>query len=693
MTLDTADKKEQKKKLKVAIYFRVSSHEQVDQYWIEVQKAKVENRLKYNTDDYIFAGDSYSYNESDETGVSGRKEFNTRQQGKKMLQDLETASILWKEPPFDVVLVYKLDRLARRVKVLYDIITELEQYGVSIASSTENFDAKTPFGRAVIGILWVFAELERENFMERSSAWKEQMKIAGEIQSEFYGYEKDSANKPLIVRKEAMTIKDIFHKFALEDCSIKKICDDLMQEAIPIPSYSALKKWLVATEKKAKKAVKLESRSTWKFNRTDKTIRGILQDDRYAGRYYYNKTKVNEKTGKSEVLPKSDWKLSPAWFPVIVVPEIFDKAQQKLNRWRKTKSIDNTQYLLSGLLRCDFCYKHRSKVEMCTWQWKPSSGGWEEIYQCYGKRSDRNKVEKRCTCQPLNRKDLDKLVVFHIVQLLKNPKSLKRIVEEMTLLWETQASLLKKEAELKQERDKVKQQEEKLEHAFYTESDDHLTQEAYKEYREELEDKVSSIEEKLITIAKKLQYTIDTESYFRALKVIHEKISTGKELLSSSQSIRNLLQYVVKRIVIYSKTVESNKWLPWKRGAVLPATPYKIQIELKLPQEYIDSFFDGYDPTPFSPWGDDPKDPDSGQDSPKSSPWAKNKRSKSVALRKESSKTHTKVSNAPLLIRFLERGIFFVFGKPYPLLQNDQRMDILHFVSIWWCLCWVSSER
>ena len=62
------------------------------------------------------------------------------------------------------VVVYKLDRLSRSQKdTLFLIEDVFLKNGVDFVSITENFDTSTPFGKAMVGILAVFAQLEREH--------------------------------------------------------------------------------------------------------------------------------------------------------------------------------------------------------------------------------------------------------------------------------------------------------------------------------------------------------------------------------------------------------------------------------------------------------------------------------------------------------------------------------------------------
>ena len=69
---------------------------------------------------------------------------------------------------FQTVVVYKLDRLSRSQKdTLFLIEDVFNKYNVNFVSVCENFDTGTPFGKAMIGILSVFAQLEKDQITER----------------------------------------------------------------------------------------------------------------------------------------------------------------------------------------------------------------------------------------------------------------------------------------------------------------------------------------------------------------------------------------------------------------------------------------------------------------------------------------------------------------------------------------------
>lgn len=70
----------------------------------------------------------------------------------------------------DVVLVWRLDRWGRSVSDLVSTLQELQHLGVGFVSLTEALDLTTPAGRAMAGLLSVFAEFERDILRERVRA-------------------------------------------------------------------------------------------------------------------------------------------------------------------------------------------------------------------------------------------------------------------------------------------------------------------------------------------------------------------------------------------------------------------------------------------------------------------------------------------------------------------------------------------
>lgn len=81
----------------------------------------------------------------------------------------------------DVLVVYKLDRLARSTKELYLLTDTLKEKGVEFVSLTDKFDTTTPAGKAMFGMLAIFAEFERDIIKQRTKAGLESARKQGRV--------------------------------------------------------------------------------------------------------------------------------------------------------------------------------------------------------------------------------------------------------------------------------------------------------------------------------------------------------------------------------------------------------------------------------------------------------------------------------------------------------------------------------
>ena len=134
------------KKFKVALYIRVSTQEQAREgYSIEEQDKKLSA--------YCTVKDWIVFEKYIDPGYSGSNIKRPALQ--KLISDAQSHKI-------DLVLVYKLDRLSRSQKdTMYLLEDVFLPNDVDLVALNESFDTSTPFGRAMIGILSVFAQLER----------------------------------------------------------------------------------------------------------------------------------------------------------------------------------------------------------------------------------------------------------------------------------------------------------------------------------------------------------------------------------------------------------------------------------------------------------------------------------------------------------------------------------------------------
>ena len=166
-----------------AIYIRVSTAEQAEEgYSLPAQ----ERQLRKWCDDH----EHVVYNVYADEGISG-KDIKHRPAMLQLLKDAESDA-------FEIIVFWSLSRFTRSVADLYDTWGMLQKHGIGIVSLTEGFDASTPMGRAMMGMLGIFAQMEREITAERVlAAMDERARQGFRTSSRVLGY--DTADDSLRV--------------------------------------------------------------------------------------------------------------------------------------------------------------------------------------------------------------------------------------------------------------------------------------------------------------------------------------------------------------------------------------------------------------------------------------------------------------------------------------------------------------
>jgi DNA invertase Pin-like site-specific DNA recombinase len=139
---------------KVAIYIRVSTHWQVDKDSLDVQRRELQAyaQMVLRINDFVVFEDAgYSAKNTD------------RPDYQKMMARLRSGE-------FSHLLVWKIDRISRNLLDFSSMYAELKSLGIAFVSMNEQFDTSTAIGEAMLKIILVFAELERNMTAERVTA-------------------------------------------------------------------------------------------------------------------------------------------------------------------------------------------------------------------------------------------------------------------------------------------------------------------------------------------------------------------------------------------------------------------------------------------------------------------------------------------------------------------------------------------
>ena len=272
----------------------------------------------------------------------------------------------------DAVVVYKLDRLSRSQRDTLTIIEGFLEHGVDFVSMTENFDTSTPFGKATIGILSVFAQLEREQIKERCSLGRVGRAKEGKYRGGGYvpiGYEyKDGS---LIVNPaEAMQVKEL-HELYQKGESFRTIARIFAKKG-----YT-------------------HKYGTWEVYRISRVLRNPL----YCG-YITHKGE----TFKGEHEP-------------IISEETFQRSQDVHKGKNTAKSPHLGRSMLGGLLFCARCGARYGISR------NGGHNGRYQYYCCHSRRKTSTNMVKDPNCQNKNwtKEDLESLVLGEIAKLQNEP--------------------------------------------------------------------------------------------------------------------------------------------------------------------------------------------------------------------------------------------------------------------------------
>ena len=365
---------------KVALYVRVSTTSQLEEgYSIEEQKAKLES--------YCDIKDWHVYKVYTDGGFSGST--TERPALEQLIKDAQSKL-------FDTVLVYKLDRLSRSQKdTLYLIEDIFLKNNIEFVSLLENFDTSTPFGRAVIGLLSVFAQLEREQIKERMQLGKLGRAKSGKSMmwaKTSYGYNYDKETGSMTVNEyEALAVKEIFTSY-LAGMSITKLRDKINGEYPKQPAWSY------------------------------RTIRGILANPVYCGLNQY-KGQAFQGTHK----------------PIISLAD-FEQTQRELAKRQQTaKELSNprpfqAKYMLSGLAQCGYCH---APLKVILGQ-KRKDGSRFKRYECYQRHPRKTRGvtvyndNKKCESGYYDMELLEHYVLTRIAQLQNDPDKIQELFSDDT---------------------------------------------------------------------------------------------------------------------------------------------------------------------------------------------------------------------------------------------------------------------
>jgi site-specific DNA recombinase len=217
---------------------------------------------------------------------------------------------------YELLLVYRVDRLSRNVRQLAQLAEDLDRAGVALRSATEPFDTSSAAGRMMLQMLGVFAEFERTTIVERITAGMERAASQGRwvVGRVPYGYVREAKTKliqPLPAQAEV--VRRVFSLYTERQMGAAEIAKRLNAEGhapatgVPFSARSVIR---------------------------------LLSNPIYTGRIGYKGATY------------------PGLHDPIVEREAFDAAQRILAERGDSQALKRghpSEFLLSGLIRCGRC--------------------------------------------------------------------------------------------------------------------------------------------------------------------------------------------------------------------------------------------------------------------------------------------------------------------------------------------------
>lgn len=304
---------------RVAIYVRVSTLHQIDRDSLPMQKQDLlaYAKLMLNTDDCVIFEDA---------GYSGKN--TDRPKFQEMMSQMRAGA-------FTHLLVWKIDRISRNLLDFATMYNELKALGVTFVSKNEQFDTSTAMGEAMLKIILVFAELERNMTSERVTAtmisrannglWN-----GGRIP---FGYNYDYETHEFSVNEEESKVVILMHDMYEQERSLVRVVRELNE-----------------------RGYRSRAGNLW----SPVSLLIILRNVFYCGDYRYNMLKEGD---RQKVKDESEWVTVKNHHVAIIPKDQKERimatldSNSKLCKQRNIYKSSKHTHVFGGLIYCGSCGK------------------------------------------------------------------------------------------------------------------------------------------------------------------------------------------------------------------------------------------------------------------------------------------------------------------------------------------------
>lgn len=411
------------------IYAR-QSLDSKDSISIETQIAKCESALEQGEEYKVYV----------DRGFSGKN--TKRPQLQEMLQEIDSGNA-------GRIIVYRLDRFSRSILDFAGMWDILEKHHVEFVSVNEHFDTSTPIGKAMVFIIVLFAQMERETIAERitdnyydrvkSGRWPGGPAPWGCRISRIQACGK--LVPTLEYEPEIEIVEELYHRYCQDSTlSLGQLAKELTGRRIPGPRDKPWSNVALARLLRNPVWVKADADIYAYFDRMGVSITNRLEE--FQGTYgcvLVGKRENHTRTRRE----LKEAQLSIANWPGRISSGIWLEVQSRLARNRQIGNTGKGKYTwLSGLLKCGHCGKalvvggERKDILYCSGYQQNTAlcshgGGYPPVRELEAQvQEELNRILKQCENGPSEEDagmdNEDKL------QLIRLDRKIGRLIDMLT---------------------------------------------------------------------------------------------------------------------------------------------------------------------------------------------------------------------------------------------------------------------
>ncbi|UYY93987.1 recombinase family protein [Bacillus cereus] len=494
----------------VAIYARVSTTEQAEEGYSIDEQIRVLNELCEREGYFV-------YDEYIDRGISG-KNISGRPAVQRLLMDAE-------QKKFDVVLVWKMNRLARKSLDLMNIVEKLNSKNIAFRSYTEKYETETSTGKLQFQLMAAIAEYERNNIAEnvkmgmiaraKEGRWNGGQVLGYDV-IECEGSNKKRKNTQLVVNeKEAYIIRTIF-KMYTSGHGYKSIANAINK--------------LGHRTKKGK---------TFSLN----AIKIIVTNPIYAGYIRYNVRRDWSEKRRNNINPAPI--IHKGEHEPIILEGVWNVAQNVFkSRSCKPNRVHDGEFPLTGIMRCPVCGAGMV-IGRTTNKLKDGTKRVLEYYVC---GAWKNKGTLVCRSNGVRTEYADAFVLDKLQQLMSSDKLIKELVKSVNSRNEKMFAPLQKEYDMYVKQ--MKELEKKMSKTFDAYTDELISKVMYAEKAKKLEEQIQQLKELMEPLRKQIQGNTAGNVSYEMIKEVLLNFSEAFQSALTREQRKRLLHLIIHKITI-----------------------------------------------------------------------------------------------------------------------------------------------